>query len=215
MKKISRQSPLYAKARYNLGLAYAEMNQIRQAVSSFDDILSQSSYSNDPLRVSALMGKARVYYQAQRWSLATRFYRQVPKDSSAWHDMLTENSWALLRAGKFRSALNGFHTLHSSYYKDRYQPESFLLRAIIYMYICKYNEMARVTHLFNVIYKPVRQWVNSYVKSRSPQKYYSDVIHAVNTRSSTFPKAIALRIFRENDFRLLNKYLNHLKKKKK
>lgn len=214
LKKISRQSSLYGKARYHLGLAYAEMNQISRAVSAFDDILSQTSYSTDPLRVSAIMGKARVYYQAKKWDLSTYFYRQVPKDSPFWHDMLTENSWALLRAGKFRSALNGFHTLHSSYYKDRYQPESFLLRAIIYMYICKYTEMERVIYLFNVFYDPVRRWVNNYLRSGSPNRYYSDVLYAVNTRSSSFPKAIALRIFRENDFRMLNKYFKHLKKEK-
>ena len=213
LKKISRSSPLYEKARYNLGLAYAEMNQTKKAVSAFKDMLSKPTYPTDPLRTSALMGIARVYYQAKRWNSAVSFYRQIPKDTPVWHDMLSENSWALLRAGKFRSAMNSFHTLHSSYYKDRYQPESFLLRAIIYMYICKYDEMEKTLNLFNVMYSPVRNWVNKKT-SRSSRRLYNDIVQAVQSQNSVFPKAIALRVFRENDFQLLYKYLNHLKKEK-
>ena len=211
LRKISRHSSLYEKARYNLGLAYAEMNQTKKAISAFKDMLSRPTYLTDPLRTSALLGIARVYYQARKWNSAVYFYRQIPKDTPAWHDMLTENSWALLRAGKFRSAMNSFHTLHSSYYKNRYQPESFLLRAIIYMYICKYDEMEKMLNVFNVMYSPVRKWVNKKA-SRSSRNLYNNVIQAVESQNSVFPKAIALRIFRENDFQLLYKYLNHLKK---
>ena len=217
LKKVSRRSSVYAKARYHLALSYAEQNENRRAIRAFDDILSQMRSVTDPLRVSALLGKARVYYQAQQWNLSTQFYRQIPKDSPFWHDMLIENSWALLRAGRFRSAMNGFQTLHSGYYQNHYQPESFLLRSIIYMYICKYDEMNKLLDLFNYVYSPIKKWVNQSVHSASTSNYYNNVIRATKTHrssSSAFPRAIALRIYRASDFQTLHQYLNHLKKEK-
>ena len=153
--KVSFSSPVYDKAMYNLGLSYAERKKNKAAARAFSKILSKNKEITHSVRVAALMGMARVYYQAKKWDLAIRYYRQIPRDTAFWHDMLFENSWALLRSGKFRSALNGFQTLHSNYYDDVYQPGSLLLRAIIYMYICKYEEMEKMLSLFKSVYLPV------------------------------------------------------------
>ena len=210
LDKIPRSSEFYTKARYNVGLAYAEQNKTRSSIRSFNDIIEQTGYFSDPVRVAALMGKARVYYQSKKWDLALSFYRQVPKDSSVWYDTLLEQSWTLLQAGKFRSAMNGFHTLHSSYYMDRYQPESFILRSIVYMYICKYDEMEKMLDLFKANYTSVRSWVNR--ERRRNRNYYRDIVRSVHLNEGSFPKAIALRIYRETDFRLLHKYIKSLEK---
>ena len=212
LNKIPRHSEFYMKARYNIGLAYAEQNKVKSSIRAFNDIIGRVSFVSNPVRAAALMGKARVYYQSQKWDLASAFYRQIPRDSSLWHDMLLEQSWTLLQAGKFRSAMNGFHSLHSSYYRDRYQPESFILRSIVYMYICKYDEMEKMLDLFKATYTPMRDWVRR--KRRKNRNYYREVVRSVQNDQESFPKAIALRIYRENDFKLLHKYIQSLEKEK-
>ena len=209
LNRISFSSPLFDKAMYNLGLSYAEQKKNKEAVRAFSKILSKNKKITDPVRVAALMGTARVYYQAQKWDSAIRYYRQIPRDTSFWHDMLFENSWALLRAGKFRSALNGFQTLHSDYYDDVYQPGSLLLRAIIYMYICKYDEMEKMLTLFKRTYSPVHGRVRS-ILSSSPSLYYSKLLRSLKGSGGDFPIVIAQRIYREGDFNWLNKYMESL-----
>ena len=211
--KVSSSSPVYDKAMYGLGLSYAEQKKNRSAVKAFSKILSKKTAVTDSMRVAALMGIARVYYQAKKWDLAIRYYRQIPRDTPFWHDMLFENSWALLRAGKFRSALNGFQTLHSNYYDDVYQPGSLLLRAIIYMYICKYDEMEKMLTVFKRTYSPVHGRVRS-ILSSSPSLYYSKLLRSLEGRGGEFPLVIAQRIYRESDFNWLNRYIEFLQSEK-
>lgn len=209
LNRVSFSSPVYDKAMYSLGLSYAEQKKNREAVRAFSKILSKNKKITNPVRAAALMGTARVYYQAKKWDLAIRYYRQIPRDTSFWHDMLFENSWALLRAGKFRSALNGFQTLHSGYYDDVYQPGSLLLRAIIYMYICKYDEMEKMLTLFKRTYAPVHGRVRG-ILSSSSSLYYSKLLRSLKGSGGDFPVVIAQRIYREGDFNWLHMYIESL-----
>ena len=210
-RKIPKYSPLYAKAQYHLGLVYAERNQIKRAINSFKNILSKKSNVNDSDsdRVATLMGIARTYYQAKKWDLAIQYYRMIPRDTSSWHDMLFESSWTLLRAGKFRSAMNSFLTLHSDYYDNVYQPGSLLLRGIIYMYICKYDEMDKVLSLFKLTYEPLYREVNRVLASPS-KFYYSNLARALRSSSKFFPLVAAHRINREYDFEMIDRYVRYL-----
>ena len=213
LKKVSAHSPLYGKAQYNMGLAYSERGQTKSALAAFRRITSKYTQVTHPLRAAALMGQARVYYQEKKWPRAVHYYRQVPKDSIFWHDMLFENSWALLRGGRFRSALNSFQTLHSDYYEDYFQPGSLLLRAIIYMYICKYDEMEKVLALFHKTYSPIRRSLARLLGgSRSPLSLYNLVSSG---RSSLLAPSIIRRIQRETDFQSVHNYLEKLEAEKK
>ena len=147
--RVKSTSPLFYKALYQLGVVHAELNHVRRAVNIFDRLENRRTGITDDFRVAALMGKARTYYQGKKWEEAAEAYQRVPKDSLFWHDTLLEKSWALLRGGRLRSALSNFQTLHSDYYEDYYQPESLLLRSIIYLYICKHYEMEKVLDLFS------------------------------------------------------------------
>lgn len=216
-KKVPFRSPFYIKARYQMALMYAEGGDKRAAINAFNNIITKNLSKDDVKRVAAVMGKARVHYQFKEWDKAINYYREVPKNSPFWHDMLFENSWALLRAGKFRSALNGFHTLHSSYYYDHFQPDSLLLRSLIYMYICKYDEMEKILDLFEITYSPIYRWIRSILKIKSKVSYYQHVLRAVNKKDSeisigifSFPKEVAGRIFRQADFKHLHHYMVRL-----
>jgi tetratricopeptide (TPR) repeat protein len=178
LAKVPQSSPYYPNARYKLGLALARTNKTRAAFSAFSDL--EAEYSNAPVtapnRVDALMAKARVLYQAKNFDDAVELYRQIPRDTPQWHDSLFERSWAMLRVGQFRSALSNFQTLHSSYYQDSYIPESLLLRSIVYLYICKYDEMGKVLNLYDRIYKPIQQQVVETLRNqKNPEFYYAEV----------------------------------------
>ncbi len=176
--RVPKASPYFPNARYKQGLALARLNKTRQAFSAFSDL--EEEYLNAPVtapnRVDAIMAKARVLYQAKDFDRAVELYRQIPRDTPQWHDSLFERSWAMLRTGQFRSALSNFQTLHSSYYQDSYIPESLLLRSIVYLYICKYDEMGKVLGLYERIYKPILSEVIETLRTQSnPQFYYEEV----------------------------------------
>lgn len=221
--RVQRNSNLFPKAKYMEGLAYAEANAARRAVAAFDELIQARSGSGvtDSARVAGLMGRARSLYQMKQWDGAIDTYREVPRDTEFWHDTLFESSWAMLRSGRFRSALSNFHSLHSSYYEDAYLPESLLLRAIVYLYICKYDEMEKVLNLFDRLYKPVYKGIDNVLESyRDPVQYFNEVVRVVidykkhgddlDKSKYNIPFLVVRRILKEGDFQTSYNYIKKL-----
>ncbi len=221
--RVQRSSNLFPKAKYMEGLSYAESNQARKAVMAFNDLIQarETSGVTDPARVAAVMGKARSLYQLKDWDGAIENYREVPRDTQFWHDTLFESSWAMLQSGRFRSALSNFHSLHSSYYEDTYLPESLLLRSIVYLYICKYDEMEKVLNLYNKIYKPVYKGIETTLSSyRDPVQYFNEVVRVIldykkngdeiNKSKYSIPFLVVRRILQEGDFQTSYNYIKKL-----
>jgi len=181
-EKIPAGHQLYTKGRYFLGLALAEMTKLRKSYAAFTQ--SANSRADDGVvdnqRVAALMGRARVLYQMKKWNSSLEAYRMIPRDSKYFHDMLFESSWAMLRGGKFRSALSNFQSLHSEYYDQYYFPEATLLRAIIYLYICKVGEVNKVLKVYEKTYGKMNKDLRSYLSANSSPK--NDIINYLALR---------------------------------
>ena len=176
--RVDPESLVYPKAIYKQGLAYAESKKGAKALAAFQELydISKNKSVTDPNRVNAILSMARVYYANKKWDKAIEYYRDIPRDTWQWHDSLFEMSWAMLRSGRyFRSALSNFHTLHSAYYDDRYAPESLLLRGMVYLFICRYDEMGKVLDLFDKIYKPVNSRVRRFTSTASSKSYLDEV----------------------------------------
>ena len=221
--KVSSSAPIYNKALYYKALAYAEENKVKQSANMFRDLANLRKGVTDINRVAALMGLARVLYQGQKFEDSIKIYRSIPRDTPYFYDSLLENSWNYLRSGKFRSALSNFQSLHSVFYKDRYQPETLILRAYVYLYICKYYEMEKVLNLFTTVYMPILKEVkrslrwgktyNSYVKSvLSYQKNKQDGLGL--SSDSDLPPAVMNQIFKNGKFQSLVEYLVRLNEEK-
>lgn len=226
---VQASSPFYTMAKYEEGLSYAELNETDRAIGAFEELINarEDKKVTDSARVAALAGKARVYYQQKDWERSIAAYREVPRDTDLWHDALFESSWAMLRAARFRSALSNFQSLHSDYYSDFYLPESLLLRATVYLYICKYDEMEKVVSLFKKVYAPIYNQLVRYLKSHSdPQAYFREIMaihddydNLANNNDARkklgIPFLVARRVLRENDFRRMFNYYQRLTAERK
>lgn len=221
--KVGRHSPFRSRALYHIGLAHAERNKVKQAVEAFRDMSSMEKGITDTNRVAALMGLARVLYQGGRFGDSIKIYRSIPKDTVYFHEALLENSWNYLRSGRFRSALSNFQTLHSVFYKNRYQPESLILRAYVYLYICRYDEMEKTLNLFKAVYRPVFQNVRRSLKwSSSKNAYLKAVLSAHRNREqglelsdgSVLPQVVMDRVLKSPTFRSMVSYLEKLQEEK-
>lgn len=225
LTQVPQNSSVYDKAAYLKGYALASAGDTRGAIDAFDLLLEAKADApvTDDTRVAAQMGKARALYQRKEWDAAIEAYRAVPRDTPLWHDTLFEGAWAMLRSGKFRSALSQFQSLHSPYYEDAYLPESLLLRAIVYLYICQYEEMDKVLNLFNRLYRPLYKDVDRYLTStRNPVAYFNDMIRSIRSTngkkqnsSTALPQLVVQKIQKEGDFQRSFQYIRRLLEEKK
>ena len=179
---VPSKSSFYYKAQYLKALSFAETKEDRKALRVFDRLYDSRALApkNDRIRAVALIGRARVLYQSKNWRGATRAYKNIPKDIEVWHDSLSESSWTFLRQSKFRSALGPLLSLHSSFYENFYSPESLLLRSIIYLYICKYDEINKTLGLFQKVYRTLQKDIDAYLKDvKNPLLYFNDTVKAL------------------------------------
>ena len=180
--KVGSKSRYYFSALYNKGLAQAEANQTDLALQSFQRLLDARSSGKvtDTNKVAAQMAIARILYQKKDWEKSIEAYSKIPRDHFMWHDAMFEKSWAMLRGARFRSSLSNFQSLHSTFYEDAYIPETLLLRAIVYLYICKYDEMEKVVGLFEKQYLPTATSINSFLNNKSVAEAYFLEIQKIN-----------------------------------
>ena len=222
LSQVRGGSPLFDKTLYLIALAYAENNQPLTSAKYFQELINDRADApvTDTTRVAAIMGKARALYQNKNWDQAIETYRHVPRDSQYWHDMLFEQSWAMFRSGKFRSAMSNFQSLHSPYFENSYIPESLLLRSIVYLYICKYTEMDKTLGLFDRLYRPVYNSINSYLTNvNDPEQYFADQVTIMidasqpgfNPEQAKFrlPYIVVRKVMKEGDF---HRSLSYIKK---
>lgn len=227
LKKIPSDSLYYLRGKYLQGYAYADLGNLEKAERAFEDVvdLRDDAAPNDTNRVAAIMGLGRVYYQGKQWDKAIAAYRRVPRDSGFWHESIFELSWALFRSGRFRTALSHFQTLHSAYYDDFYIPETLLLRAIVYLYICKYDEMDKVLALYEEIYGKAYDKIVTLTKSlgdESDHRPYLEEMEKIIAAKDKVKEGVVLRsqfripfnvassILREGDFRRSHEYYQKL-----
>lgn len=226
LASVSPGNEWFSKAKYLEALSYVESGKLNDAVKAYADLADaeKSKGVNHINRVGPLMGLARVYYQQQNWDAAIDIYRQIPRDSELWHDTLFEMSWAQMRSAQFRNVLSNFHSLHSPYYEDFYIPESILLRAIVYLYICQYDEMEKTLDLFDRIYQPVLASLTNFLKAYSkPLTFYDEVAiqqdnfedlkkNRDNRRKFSIPFLVARHIMQEGDYARTRSYIMAIRK---
>ncbi|MCB9072092.1 MAG: tetratricopeptide repeat protein [Bdellovibrionaceae bacterium] len=204
--RVNPESQVFPQSLYKQGLAYAEDGKLAKSVAAYEELLRlyQDRPVTDSNRVNAELALARVYYQAKKWDAAVQYYRLIPRDTIQWHDALFEMSWAMMRTGQFRSASSNFHTLHSPYYEDVYMPEGLLLRGIVYLYICRYDEMEKVLDLFDKIYKPAQNNIVKMLQRSDDSRIYWDELKKT---LDIDPKARDKRKFKRLNDMVLNALL--------
>lgn len=218
-EKVTSKSRYYYNALYNMGQAQAEINLTDKAIESFQKLISSrdAAHVTDTNRVAAQMAIARTLYQKKDWSKSIDAYSKIPRDHVLWHEALFEKSWAMLRAGRFRSTLSNFHTLHSSFYEDFYLPESLLLRSIVYLYICQYDEIEKVLSLYEKQYNPALKKITKFLENKNSSLYYEEINKALKAKhihasknELTLPYNILKYISEEGNVRRTYSYLKKI-----
>ncbi|RME16191.1 MAG: hypothetical protein D6797_05100 [Bdellovibrio sp.] len=219
--RVSEKSEFFPQAKYMQALAYSYLRKNKKAIAAFEELIDARADRpvTDTPKVAAIMGLARVYYQMKDWDKSIEFYREVPRDHPLWHDTLFESSWAMFRSGRFRSALGNFQSLHSPFYEKTYLPESLLVRSLVYLYICQYDEMEKVLNIFVKIYRPLFKKINRYLKTQdNPLTYFKDIVLVLKGERQghqegvqyPIPLIASRKILKEGDFRRSYDYIRAL-----
>ena len=88
----------------------------------------------------ALLNLGRLEYEDKNYLKALKHFRAISKNSYLFYDSLYMQAWTLFMEGYVNHALGALHAVDSPFYVEKYNPESAILRSLIYYWICDYDE---------------------------------------------------------------------------
>jgi tetratricopeptide (TPR) repeat protein len=166
--QILLKNPNNERALFLAGLANLKKNDPSKASEHFKRL---SVLNEKKMALSATQGLSqanygRSLYQEKNFVAAEKVYRKIPKDHALYRKVQMELAWTLFRMGKIRSSLSVIQTLHTPYYENFYDPESFILRTIILLFACQSNEALRAAEAFENNFIGVKDQLSNWVLSQ-------------------------------------------------
>ena len=208
LKKVSQMHPiLFIKANYLMGITYVRKYKMTQdkkflvkAGEAFLRILSFIKASKlegkeiNKLKYLSIMGLARIYYTAGKFKKSIEFYQMIPQNSPYWLDSMFERAWAYFWTGNYGRSLGTIETLRSPYFKEKYYPEAFIIKAFILFTNCHFKEAIDVLTKNYKEYWAVWAELKRVLKTyKDPEEFYR-YLARLSTKGGHFPTKIK-RIF--------------------
>lgn len=182
LDRVPGSSPYYSLAQFYLGIIHSTQKNPELAVSAFKR--AQSRSTSRGVRELSTMNLARSYYELKSYRKAFEQYSRIPRDSDLWLQTLLEGAWAFFMIQKHNNTLGNIHTLHSPFFKDRFYPESYILQAITYLRLCRFESAKDSLKLFGKNYKNKFLDLNKLLKTyrRQYAGFYDVIAKYRNTK---------------------------------
>lgn len=110
--------------------ALAEKNPSQTVVAGIDELYPY-----------VLHAMARAYYGAHRYREALEVYSWIPQGYARYHKVLFEKMWTAYYAGRADQALGAIYSLHSAYFSDYVDPETYLVQLYVFKRLCRTEEI--------------------------------------------------------------------------
>jgi len=179
-KRVPQNSPYYLKAQFHLGVVANRSGSHARALRYFESVRAGAGNSEDEnkwLLENTNLNIARVYYETKRFREALQYYAQIPRESDNWLEAIFESSWGFFLMQKHNNTLGNIHTLHSPFFDRRFYPESYILQAITYLRLCRYDEVKKSMVQFRDRYKPVFQDMKNLLSQANNPRDFFKIIY--------------------------------------
>lgn len=166
-ERVPSGNPYYPKAQYYLGVISTISKDLDGALNAFNR--AARSATTDSLKELSILNIGRVYYERKDYKRAFSYYAQIPRNSDLWLQTIFEGAWAFFMIQRHNNTLGNIHTLHSPFFVNRFFPETYILDAITYLRLCRYNSVRDELKKFQSRYKPTFADLNNLLKKYQNQ----------------------------------------------
>ncbi|MEZ4741270.1 MAG: hypothetical protein R3B45_02295 [Bdellovibrionota bacterium] len=201
--KVLLSDRYYFSAKYHEAIAHVLDNKPDQAVIALKKILYSSSQDLSPLEDDekeeinnmTRLALGRIYYEKRDFEKSFRAYRAISKDSREYYDSLFEQAWAFFMGGFPNHALGALHSVNSPFFRDIDNPETIILRSMIYFWMCRYKESKEALVEFNEKHKESIKGLNYFLDRtnltpESSYELFENYITGVSSESLQIPREL-------------------------
>ena len=172
---IPEKSPYYSDALFISALFNYRQGQIDKAAQLLDQVLKRTT-KEDAIHTTAAITRARIHFQKNQFKEAFQAYLEVDKSQSVWLQAMVEQSWAQVLVKDFEGAAGNMFSLHSDFFKNAYNPESYVVRTVAYLNLCQFGDAQSVLQNLGRKYGPLYGRLETYSKAhKNAADYYASV----------------------------------------
>lgn len=203
--KVNVTDRYFFPAKYQRAMIFVDQNRLTDAEAALNAILYPTSVEMTPLDDKpkaemmnyARMALARIYYEKRDFTNSIKIYRLVERNSPQFYDSLFEQSWAFFMGGYPNHALGALHSVESPFFKEYFNPEASLLRAIIHYWLCRYDDSRAALADFMERHASGVESLAGFLDRRrlAPEtalRLFEDVIAGVSSDSLGIPTSILM-----------------------
>lgn len=188
LKQVERDDPVHWYAQFNQAIAWHLSGKPKRALQILLQI-SRSRYPDQALQDWVAMNIGRIYFELENYPRALRAYSDVTRGSEAWLQSIFEGTWTFFYLKRPGNTLGLIHTLRSPYFSQRFFPETYVIEAITYMKLCRFDAAKRSASEFQSIYGAAAKRFPKLISSlRKKRRIYSTVKQYQQGRLTKFKK---------------------------
>ncbi len=215
LSKLAVDDRHFFPGKYQQAMLYVDQDKLKEAETSLKSILYPASQKLSPLTEDvrgdlsdyAYMALGRIYYEQQKFSESAKTYRMVDRDGANFYDALFEQSWAFFMAGYPAHSLGALHAVESPFYKDVFNPEAPIVRALVHYWLCRYEDSRNAVADFMERYEPAVEGLAEFLerKSLDPETAYAlfeNLLSGVSSEALGVPRGV-LKTAAEKDNMML------------
>ncbi len=216
IESIPEDSPLKLEALFLKALIKYRSNQIDLAQSDLESLVkrTEESKANWDVKSLAAMTLARIYFQKEDFKNAYSTYQKVEKNNALWLQSLIETAWAQILNKDYVGAAGNMFSLHTDYFKNAYQPESYIVRTVSYLNLCQFGDSLTVLQQFLRKYSQADKKIDDYLSKFNKKTTYETIkkllISPLAKEADGLPRSLIIEMARDPRFVSLQKRINEL-----
>lgn len=214
LSKINEKSDYFLESKFISGLSKYRQAKIDEAEFLIKDV---TSHPNTPksLVTLASLTLARIYFQKQNYKEAQKLYLAVDKDHPLWLQGMVELAWTQILLNDYEGAAGNMFSLHTDFFKNAYNPESYVVRTVSYLNLCQFGDSLQVLNSLGRKYAPYFGHIEKYLsEKKSPLDFYQTVRAWLKNPEQKvvdgLPRSFILELARHPSFIAVQKDINRL-----
>ncbi|WP_413587197.1 tetratricopeptide repeat protein [Bdellovibrio sp. HCB274] len=212
---IDEKSPKYPEALLLSGLFNYRQNKVDEATVNLEALLKATDGDKkSQIRNVGAITMARIQFQKSLYKEAFQSYLKVDRSSPLWLQAMTESAWTQILSEDYEGAAGNMFSLHTDFFKNAFNPESFVVRTVGYLNLCQYGDGVQVLEEMRGKYGPWKGKLEAYNKAHKKTIDYYDTVKNWAKNSDLkevdgLPRAFIVELARHPGFMSIQKQINN------
>ncbi|MFN8943909.1 MAG: tetratricopeptide repeat protein, partial [Pseudobdellovibrionaceae bacterium] len=157
LQKVDTKSKEYAESLFLQSVIFYKRGQLELAITEMEKMMdTYSTGDRENLKSLAAVTLGRMYFQNGEYKKSFEAYGKVYRNHALWFEATSEQAWSQIMIQDYEGAAGNMFSLHTDYFKNVYNPESYAIRTVSYLNLCQFGDGTKVLQELNRRYSPIK-----------------------------------------------------------